>query len=246
MKSNKLNVEICAHTITSALVAQDGGADRIELCTAIEVGGLTPSPATIMEVRKRLTIDICVLIRPRSGDFLYSDLEYDIIKKDILFCKNNGVDGVVVGILNEHKELDNEKMRELALLARPMQIACHRAFDQTPDGFKAMETLIELGYDRILTCGQAGDVVAGKEKLRQLVEKANGRIAIMPGNGVTVDNISDIVSYTKVKDIHLTAKKLVISQMRGREGSLFVKDAIDNNYYETSLEIVKKAVELVG
>ncbi len=246
MKNNNLKVEICAHTITSALIAQEGGADRIELCMAIEVGGLTPSPATILAAKRLLKIEICVLIRPRSGDFLYSDLEFEIIKKDILFCKNNGVDGVVVGVLNENKELDVEKMRELAVLARPMQIACHRAFDQTPDGFIAMETLIELGYNRILTCGQATNVVAGKEKLKQLVEKSRGRIAIMPGNGVTVENIADIVSYTKVKDIHLTAKKLIVSQMKGRGGSLFVKDAIENNYYETNLELVKKVVEIVG
>lgn len=246
MKKDKISVEICAHTITSALAAQQGGADRIELCSAIEVGGLTPSPATIVEVRRLLKIDICVLIRPRSGDFMYSDIEFDIIKKDILFCRSNGINGVVVGILDKNKEIDIERMRELEQLARPMQIVCHRAFDQTPDGIIAMEQLIKLGYDRILTCGQATDVLAGKVKLKQLVEQAKGRIAIMPGNGVTVDNIQDVLNVSGAKDIHLTAKQLMISQMTGKAQGLFVKDAIDNNYYETSLDLVKKAVEKVG
>ncbi len=247
MEKNKITVEICAHSITSALIAQEGGANRIELCAVIEVGGVTPSPATLTEVKKRLNIPVCVLIRPRAGDFLYSDIEYEMIKKDILFCKELGLDGVVVGILKENKELDVDKMREMLQLARPMQVACHRAFDQTPDGLVAMEQLIDLGYDRILTCGQAESVVAGKDKLKQLVEKANGRIAIMPGNGVTTENISDILNHTQAKDIHLTAKQLIISQMRNEKDALFgIKDAINNNYYETSLEIVKQAVALVN
>ena len=247
MNNNKITLEICAQSITSAIAAQEGGANRIELCTALEVGGLTPSAATIIECKRLLTIDICVLIRPRAGDFLYSDIEFEIIKKDILFCKEQGIQGVVVGILKENKELDMDKMRELITLARPMQVACHRAFDQTPDGFAALEQLIELGYDRVLTCGQAENVVAGKDKLKQLVEKSQGRIAIMPGNGVTVENIADIVTYTQVKDIHLTAKELIISRMKGTNDDLFgIKDSINNNYYETSLSLVKQAVAKIN
>lgn len=244
--TNKITVEICAQSITSALIAQEGGADRIELCSALEVGGLTPSYATLVEAKKRLTLNIAVLIRPRAGDFFYSDLEYEIIKKDIAFCKELGVQGVVVGVLKQNKELDVERMKELLELARPMQVACHRAFDQTPDGFKAMQQLIDLGYDRILTCGQAENVYAGKEKLKQLVEQADGRIAIMPGNGVTLDNIAEIVNVTQVKDIHLTAKELIISPMKSEADFLSdIKDAINNNYYETSLETVKQVVALL-
>ena len=247
VNQNKATIEICGQSITSAIAAQEGGANRIELCTALEVGGLTPSAATIVEAKRRLTIDICVLIRPRAGDFLYSDIEFEIIKKDILFCKEQGIQGVVVGILKENKEFDIDKMRELAALARPMQVVCHRAFDQTPNGFAALEQLIELGYDRVLTCGQAENVVTGKDKLKQFVEKANGRISIMPGNGVTVENIADIISYTQVKDIHLTAKELIISRMKGINDGLFgIKDSINNNYYETSLEIVKQVVKIVN
>lgn len=247
MRKNKIKVEICAQSLTSALIAQEGGADRIELCAALEIGGITPSYATLKEVKKRLNIEICVLIRPRGGDFFYSDLEYEIIKQDILFCKELGVDGVVVGVLRRNKEIDTDKMKELLELARPMQVACHRAFDQTPDGLVAMEQLIELGYDRILTCGQAEDVLRGKEKLKQLIEKANGRIAIMPGNGVTLENAMEILNHTKAQDIHMTAKQLIISPMKNENDFLNgIKDAINNNYYETSLDTVKKIISLIN
>lgn len=243
--SNQITVEICAQSITSALAAQEGGAHRIELCTALEVGGLTPSAATIMEAKRLLHIDICVLIRPRAGDFVYSPIEFDIIKKDIVFCKEQGIKGVVVGILKENKELDIEKMRELAEIARPMEVICHRAFDQTPDGFVALKQLIDMGYDRVLTCGQAENVVKGQEKLRKLVEVAQDRIQIMPGNGVTFENIKEILTHTHVKDIHLTAKNLIISRMKGVHDTDFgVKDAINNNYYETDITLVKQATRI--
>jgi copper homeostasis protein len=248
MKNNKITLEICAHTITSALVAQEGGADRIELCAAIEVGGITPSPSTLLEARRLLKIEICVLVRPRSGDFCYSDVEFEVLKKDILFCKQNGMDGVVVGVLKPNQELDIERMTELVKLARPMQIACHRAFDQTPDGMKAMEQLISMGYDRILTSGQKNSVEEGKMYLKQLVEAATGRISIMPGNGVTVQNTAEILKTTGAKTIHMTAKGLVIGKEAESEGgfSFNMKNALANNYYETDLAQVKKVVEILG
>jgi copper homeostasis protein len=246
LKNNIIQLEICAQSLTSALIAQEGGADRIELCMALEVGGLTPSPATLVEARRLLTIDICVLVRPRAGDFFYSDVEFDLIKKDIQFCKEHGMNGIVVGVLTENQEIDVPRMRELAALAKPMQVACHRAFDQTPDAFKAMEQLIDMGYDRILTSGQKDDVVAGKPLLKELIIKANGRIAIMPGNGVRVENMADILKTTGARDIHMTAKQLIVSGKNSDTGSLFnMKNALNNNYYETDLGQVQKAVEIV-
>ena len=244
MKNNTIQVEICAQSLTSALIAQEGGADRIELCTALEVGGLTPSFATITEARRLLKIKICILIRPRAGNFCYSDLEYDLIKKDIIFCKEQGIDGVVVGCLKPNQEYDLVRMAELEKLARPMQIVSHRAFDQTPDGFKAMEQLIELGYDRILTSGQKGSVEEGKMMLKALVEQAKGRISIMPGNGVTAENIADILTVSGAEDIHFTAKNLVISQQNA--GGFNMKSALANNYYETDLAIVKRAIAAIS
>ncbi len=247
MKNNKITLEICAQSITSALTAQEGGADRIELCTALEVGGLTPSPSTLLEARRLLKIDICVLVRPRSGDFCYSNLEFEVLKKDILFCKEHGMNGVVVGVLKPNQELDIERMTALVTLARPMQIACHRAFDQTPDGLKALEQLISMGYDRILTSGQKGSVEEGKMFLKTLVEQAKGRIAIMPGNGVTVQNVADILATTGAKNIHLTAKNLVIGKQETNDSpfNFNMKNALANNYYETDLVQVKKVVAIL-
>ena len=247
MKNNKIALEICAHTLNSAVIAQEGGADRIELCAAIEIGGITPSPSTLLEARRLLHIDICVLVRPRSGDFCYSDLEFEVLKKDIVFCKEHGMNGVVVGVLKPNQELDIKRMTELEKLARPMQIACHRAFDRTPDGIKAMEQLITMGYDRILTSGLQNSVGEGKLFLKELIEKAKGRIAIMPGNGVTVENVADILTVTGAQDIHMTAKNLIIGKQAESEGISFnMKNALANNYYETDLEQVKQVVEILG
>ncbi len=243
---SKINIEICAQSITSALAAQAGGADRIELCTALEVGGLTPSPATMLEARRLLDIQICVLIRPRSGDFIYSDVEFNCIKRDVVWCKENGMDGVVVGILTKSGTIDVPKMKELAELARPMQVVCHRAFDQTPHATEALEQLIALGFDRVLTSGQAQNVVIGREILRGLVEQSNGRITIMPGNGVNPDNLKDLISYTKATDFHTSAKFTVKSPMPTFENSVSfnLDGGRENDYFETDVAVVQEVVRI--
>lgn len=242
--TNKIKIEICAQSLTSAVAAQEGGADRIELCTALEVGGLTPSPATMLAAKRLLTIPVCVLIRPRPGDFIYSDLEFENIKQDVVWCKQNGMDGVVIGILTKEGTLDMPKMRELAELARPMQVVCHRAFDQTPDPYAALEQLIALGFDRILTSGQAKNVVVGRDILRGLVGQANGRITIMPGNGVNEDNIAELISYTRATDFHTSAKYVVKSPMPTFQDSVSfnLDGGRENDYFETDVELVKKIV----
>ena len=243
MKLNKIDLEICAQSLTSAVTAQAGGADGIELCTALEVGGLTPSAATIMEARRLLTIKISVLIRPRSGDFCYSDLEFGLIKKDILFCKEHGINGVVVGVLKPNQEYDMKRMTEIAYIARPMELTAHRAFDQTPDAAEALDQLIQMGYNKVLTSGQKGSVEEGKEVLKALVKQARGKILIMPGNGVTLENMEDILITSNALDIHMTAKKLIISDQSA--GGFNMKSALANNYYETDLATVKKAMAIV-
>lgn len=244
--TNKITIEICAQSLTSAVNAQKGGADRIELCTALEVGGLTPSPATMLEARRLLTIPICVLVRPRPGDFIYSDLEFETIKRDIVWCKQNGMDGVVVGILTKEATLDVPKMKELVEIARPMQIACHRAFDQTPDAAEALEQLINLGFDRVLTSGQAKNVVLGRDILRGLVEQAGGRITIMPGNGVNIENLKDLIAYTKATDFHTTAKCVVHSPLVIQQNSVSfnLDGGRENDYFETDVVLVKKVVAI--
>jgi copper homeostasis protein len=235
-----IKLEICAQSLTSALAAQAGGAHRIELCSALEVGGLTPSYATLIETRKQLSIEICVLIRPRAGDFFYSDLEFDLMKKDVLFCKQQGVEGIVVGVLNQNRTLDLEKMDILAQLAYPMDIICHRAFDQTPDPFEALSQLQNLGFQRILTSGQAQNAVDGKEILRGLVEAANGKIEIMPGAGVNPSNIQELINFTKATTIHTSAKVKMKSSVQDKTDGWR-----DNDYWETDVEIVKQLVSLI-
>jgi copper homeostasis protein len=239
-------IEICAQSLTSAVAAQEGGAHRIELCTALEVGGLTPSPATMLAAKRLLTIPVCVLIRPRAGDFIYSDLEFETIKNDVLWCKQNGMDGVVVGILTTDGTFDLPKMREIAEIARPMQVVSHRAFDQTPDASAALEQLINIGFDRVLTSGQAQNVVLGRDILRGLVEQANGRITIMPGNGVNLDNIKDLIVHTGATDFHTTAKSVVKSPMPTFQDSVSFNlgGGRENDYFETDVELVKKIVAL--
>lgn len=233
-------LEICTQSLTSALAAQAGGAHRIELCSALEVGGLTPSYATLIETRKQLSIEICVLIRPRAGDFFYSDVEFDLMKKDILFCKQQGAEGIVVGVLNQNRTLDLKKMDILTQLAYPMDIVCHRAFDQTPDPFEALSQLQNLGFQRILTSGQAQNAVDGKEILRGLVEAANGKIEIMPGAGVNPNNIQELINYTKATTIHTSAKAKIKSSVQDKTDGWR-----DNDYWETDVDIVKQLVSLI-
>lgn len=245
--SDRIILEICAQSITSAVAAQKGGADRIELCTALEVGGLTPSPATMLEVKRLLTIPVCVLIRPRPGDFIYSDLEFECIKRDVEWCKQNGMDGIVIGILNKDATLDIPRMSALAQLARPMQVACHRAFDQTPNASEALEQLIEIGFDRVLTCGQAKNVVAGRDILRGLVEQAQGRITVMPGNGISLDNLAELIIYTQATDFHTTAKATVTSPMPVFQNSVSfnLDGGRENDYFETDENIVSELMTIV-
>lgn len=229
MSKSKITLEICAQSLISALIAQEGGADRVELCAALEVGGITPSPAVLKETRKRLDIDICVLVRPRGGDFIHSDLEFSLIKQDIIYCKKIGMNGIVVGIQKPDRSLDIERMKHLHDLARPMQVVCHRAFDRVPDPFIEMENLIAIGYDRILTSGQAESAPQGRDLLRGLIEKANGRITIMPGAGILPENVKELVDFTGAKEIHMTAKKFYP----------------EKECWETDLEQVKKVVGIL-
>jgi copper homeostasis protein len=235
-----IQLEICAQSLTSALAAQEGGAHRIELCAALEVGGLTPSYATLIEVRKQLSIDVCVLIRPRAGDFFYNENEFNLIKQDILLCKQLGMEGVVVGMLHEDRTIDLKSMGIMAQLAYPMDIICHRAFDQTPDPFVALEQLKNLGFQRILTSGQAQFAMDGKEILRGLVEAAQDKIDIMPGSGVNIDNIQSLISFTKARTVHTSAKaKMKSAIIDIPEGWR------DNDFWETDIQIVKQLVSLI-
>ena len=200
-----MKIEIVVYNIESALQAQKGGADRIELCDNPGEGGTTPSAGVIEIVRKKLSIEVYVMIRPRGGDFLYSEEEFASMKHDIQVCKQLGVDGVVFGILKADGTIDKDKCTELINLARPLRVTCHRAFDVTRDPMQALEDCIEIGFDRILTSGQKAKAIDGVELIAELVQKADGRISIMPGSGVNEETVGEIVSKTKAKEIHFSA-----------------------------------------
>lgn len=196
-------VEICLSGVESAVAAQAGGAQRIELCENLAEGGITPSLGIIAQVRQLLSIDIHVLIRPRPGDFDYGELEFQVMKRDITLCKEMGVDGVVIGLLNRDGTVDLERTGELVALARPMRVTFHRAFDVARDPFKALDGLKSLGIERVLTSGQAANAAEGLDLLRRLQSHAAGEIIVLVCGDVSADNASRIIAETGASEIHI-------------------------------------------
>ncbi|MDB5014648.1 MAG: copper homeostasis protein CutC [Daejeonella sp.] len=204
-----ISLEICANSATSALIAQQGGANRVELCENLAEGGTTPSYAQIQVSRKLLEIDLFPILRPRGGNFNYSDLELEIMKADLKIIKDLGCDGVVFGILNQEAKVDKQRCTELLKLAQPLQVTFHRAFDKSADLFQAMEDIIELGFTRILTSGGKPTAIEGLEIIKKLVSAAKGRISIMPGSGVNETNLQELMIKTGATEFHTTAKSFV-------------------------------------
>src|SRR6188768_3775635 len=209
-----MKLEIVVYNIESALKAQEGGADRIELCDNPGEGGTTPSYGTIELVRQNVSMDVFVMIRPRGGDFCYSSYEFHSMKRDISQCQKLSVDGLVFGILNPDGTIDKKRCKELIAQARPLKITCHRAFDMTRDPFEALEDCIEVGFDRILTAGQQPVASKGAELIGELIKRANGRIAIMPGSGVNENTVEDILRKSKAEEIHFSATAFKDSEMK--------------------------------
>ncbi len=208
-----MTCEIVVYNIESALKAQEGGADRIELCDNPSEGGTTPSYGTIEAVRQNVNLDVYVMIRPRGGDFHYSNYEFHCMKRDISQCQKISVDGVVFGILNPDGTLDKKRCKELIVKARPLKVTCHRAFDMTRDPFEALDDCIDAGFDRILTAGQQAQALKGSDLIGELIKKANGRIAIMPGSGVNENTVQEILAKSKATEIHFSATAFRESEM---------------------------------
>jgi copper homeostasis protein len=207
-------LEACVNSAISAIEAQKGGADRIELCENMMEGGCTPSAGTIRFARQHLHIPIMVMIRPRGADFLYSDAEFEIMKQDIISAKELGADGVVFGILKPDGTIDIGRMEILAELARPMKVTCHRAFDMTADPLKALDDLISLGIERVLTSGQSDSALLGAGLIRKLIEHAADRIIIMPGHGIKEHNFEEAIRITGATEFHLYLTNQVPSSMQ--------------------------------
>lgn len=240
-------IEACVNSAESAVEAMKGGADRVELCENLHDGGTTPSYGTIQIARKNLDIALFVMIRPRGGDFLYSGDEFEIMKEDILHARESGVDGVVFGILNPDGSIDKERMSELVQLARPMDITCHRAFDMTSDPFKAMEDLISLGVDRILTSGQKSTALEGSALIHQLIRKSFGRIIIMPGCGIKEFNINEVVEQTGADEIHVHLEKKAKSRMLFHQNTVYMgnTEQSEYEYVVTDFERIAKIRKLL-
>jgi len=225
--------EICAVNFASALAAEQGGAHRIELCSALDVGGITPSPGLIQQTIKNLTTtEVHVLIRPREGNFCYTNDELAVMIDDIAFCRQAGAAGVVVGALNAENELDMPKMKAMRDAVGSMSITCHRAFDFTQKPLEALEWLIELGFSRVLSSGQAPTAYEGRRWLKTFVESANGRIAVMPGSGITAENIRAIATETGALDFHFTGKKRIEQPTGALPG-------LENWYWESDADLIK-------
>ncbi len=235
--SSPLLLEACVDSVEGALAAQAGGADRVELCADLLNGGCTPSPGVIQLARQRLDIRIHVIIRPRGGDFCYSDVEFEAMKLDIAFCKQAGVHGVVIGILNPDGTVDVERTRALIALARPLSVTFHRAFDMTRDPYAALETLIALGVDRILTTGQEASALEGLDLISDLVRRADGRVIIMPGvpGNISPRNLAKIIAQSGVRELHSYAPLAVDSRMAYRNPRVFMGGELRPPEYSVSL-----------
>lgn len=238
-----MNFEICIESAEGARAAQEGGAQRVELCADLMEGGLTPSLGTVAVAREIAPhIGINVIIRPRGGDFYYSDVEYQIMRRDIEAVKQQGADGVVIGLLNTDGTIDLERTRALVELARPMSVTFHRAFDMCRNPFAALEQLISLGVDRVLTSGQKPSVPEGLDLIARLVQKAGDHIIIMPGGGIEEDNLRRVIKESGAKEFHFTASELRQSPMIYRNPDCFMGDGTMDAEYQltvTSVERVK-------
>lgn len=214
--------EICVDSVEGVRAAKAAGAHRVELCADLLEGGITPSRGMIREARKVEGIRLHVIIRPRGSDFLFDGDEFSIMRADLETAKAEGADGVVIGLLKADATVDAERTKELIALAKPLSVTFHRAFDMTVDPFEALETLIGLGVDRVLTSGQEATVLEGLPLIAELIRRANDRIVIMPGGGITARNVERIVAGAKLKEMHFAALEPTTSGMRQRRQHVFM------------------------
>src|SRR6266496_2012781 len=213
-------IEVCVDSVASAIAAERGGAQRIELCSDLAEGGVTPSVGVLGVVRSKVSIGVHPIIRPRPGDFCYSAEEFDIMRRDIEVAKREGADGVVLGILTPDGHVDVERSRELVELARPLSVTFHRAFDLSSDLFHALEAVCATGADRLLTSGGEQECLHGVETIAQLVKAARGRVTIMAGGRVGLNNAAAIIGRTGVTEIHAGLATPVTSPMLHRNSRI--------------------------
>ena len=242
-------VEACVDSVEGAIAAQAGGAGRVELCDNLLEGGTTPSAGTIAVARERLTIPLFVLVRPRGGDFLYSEAELNVMRRDIELARSLGADGVVIGALTADGDVDVPRTRELAALARPMRVTFHRAFDLTRDPAASLDAVAAAGADRVLTSGAAPTALEGLATIAALVRQAAGRFTILAGGGITDESAPRVVRDTGVREVHVRGSARAESAMRFRRpGVVFGKPSTPDEYARiiTDPDRIRRIVDAVG
>lgn len=219
--SQDIILEMCVGSVEEAIAAQHGGAKRVELCDNLLEGGTTPSAGAIKICREHLDIKLHVIIRPRGADFDYSEIEFEIMKRDIEIAKELGCDGVALSILNTDGTIDRKRTAELIALARPMSFTFVRGFDVTRDPFEALDDLISIGVDRVLTTGQCGYVIDGLGLITELVKKASDKIIVMPGSA-SIKNIAKVIKQSGAKEVHTYLSDYVDGEMSYRKKGVFM------------------------
>ena len=237
-------IEIATTDFTTTKWAVEGGADRIELCAALSDGGTTPSFGTIKKCRENFDVALFPIIRPRGGDFLYTEEEFSIMVSDVLVCKELGCDGVVVGLLKEDGNLDIEKTRKLVEAAYPLEVTFHRAFDRCIDPVKGLEQLIEAGCQRVLTSGQQPSAIDGAALIADLIKQADERIIIMPGSGVREDNIRHLAAETGAVEFHSSLRSKSDIEMKFIHPSFSKEDSYTNPHIDLhAVKALRKALK---
>lgn len=237
-----MKIEICATSVQSALNAQKAGAQRIELCSELAVGGFTPSYGLIKQVRNEISIPVFVLIRPRSGDFVYSEFEFEAMKTDIEICKELGCAGIVSGVLKDDFSIDLNRTKELIKLSKPMTFTFHRGFDLTPNPFDELENLIEIGAERILSSGQNDSAEKGINLLAELKNKAENRITILPGGGINLEN-ANLFKENGFTEIHASASSLFKESPKPKISMNSEKFFDETKVFVSDEEIIRKLIQ---
>jgi copper homeostasis protein len=250
IRSGKILLEICVDSVESAVASERGGADRVELCAGLPEGGTTPSAGMIAGVRKKIGIGLQVMIRPRGGDFCYNADEFSIMQRDILIAKQLGASGVVFGILNTDGHVDKDRMRQLLDIARPLQVTCHRAFDMARDMEQALDDLMEVGADRVLTSGGKKSAVDAMPTLKHLVQQAHGQISVMACGELSIANVKAVISYSNVTEVHAGLGTSVTSAMKFRNQKLEMGSLTNSEYQhvvvtESSVRELRAAIDSI-
>ncbi len=237
---NRGNLEICVDSLESAIAAQAGGASRIELCGDLSAEGTTPSAGMIALARRELQIVLHVMIRPRGGDFCYSDLEFEAMENDVVVAKRLGADGVVFGLLTPERHVDVQRTKILVDLARPMKMTFHRAFDIVAEPLSALDTIMSLGIERILSSGQKPTAMEGLPLLRKLVAAGNGKVSIMPASGITLNNIQTILHESGATEVHIG--KAVTREIRYPDATLFdaKRSVVESDKVQEFVKVLNK------